>query len=345
MSGHSRRRFLHYAALTSMATAMTTDAETLAGSGGPENADPKLEAAQDKSSRKFTMDLRTGSIGVGGDQLRQIELAAAHGFESVNAEGEFLVRLPSSERREMPEILKSKGLVWGAAGLTVEFRRDETTFADSLKPFTEIAQALKESGVTRVGTWLMPFHQEMPYVANFRQHARRLRECSKIMQDHGLRFGMEYVGPKTLWASSRHSFIHSMVETKELIAEIGLDNVGIVLDSWHWYTAHESLSDLLSLKASDVVACDLNDAPSGKEIDQQIDSQRELPMATGVIDLKGFLGALIEIGYDGPVRAEPFNAALNAMDDDQATAATATAMKSAFSLVDGDISPGSKPER
>ena len=45
----------------------------------------------------------------------------------------------------------------------------------------------------------------------------------------GLRFGMEYVGPKTLWASARHSFVHTMVETRELIAEIGQDHVGLVL--------------------------------------------------------------------------------------------------------------------
>ena len=145
---------------------------------------------------------------------------------------------------------------------------------------------------------------------------------------------MEYVGPKTLWASKRHAFIHSLAETQELIAEIGRDNVGFVLDSWHWYTAHETLDDLLTLKNSDIIACDLNDAPMGLEIDEQIDNQRELPSATGVIDLKTFLGALVQIGYDGPIRAEPFNAPLNAMENDAACEATAAAMKKAFSLVE-----------
>ena len=36
-----------------------------------------------------------------------------------------------------------------------------------------------------------------------------------------------------------------------------------MLDSWHWYTAGDNRADLLSLKASDVVAVDLNDAPNG----------------------------------------------------------------------------------
>ena len=34
--------------------------------------------------------------------------------------------------------------------------------------------------------------------------------------------------------------------------------------------------------------------------------QRELPGATGVIDLAQFIAALRRLGYDGPVRAEPF---------------------------------------
>jgi sugar phosphate isomerase/epimerase len=173
----------------------------------------------------------------------------------------------------------------------------------------------------------------LTYVANFRQHAKRLRECATILKDHGQRFGMEYVGPKTLWASKRHSFVHSMAETKDLIAEIGVDNTGFILDSWHWYTSHETLDDLMTLTNEDVVACDLNDAPKGLEIDEQIDNQRELPTATGVIDLKSFLSGLIEIGYDGPVRAEPFNKKLNAMDNEQAAAATAKAMKKAFELI------------
>ena len=70
-----------------------------------------------------------------------------------------------------------------------------------------------------------------------------------------------------------------------------------ILDSWHWYTAHETVDDLRTRKNRDVVACDLNDAPVGIPVDQQIDSRRELPATTGVINLKGFLGVLADIGY------------------------------------------------
>ncbi len=287
-----------------------------------------------QTKRKFTIDLSAGAIGVKANQLEAIELASKHGFESVLADSGYLSQLDDAGRTDLAEAMKQKNIVWGAAGLPVDFRRDEDTFRSGLKKLPGLARAMQQAGVTRVSTWLRPNSNDLTYGANFRQHVRRLRECVRILGDHGQRFGMEYVGPKTLWASARYSFIHSMAETKDLIAEIGEDNVGFVLDSWHWYTAHETVDDLLTLKNKDVVACDLNDAPKGIEIDQQIDNQRELPSATGVIDLKAFLGALVTIGYDGPVRSEPFNAKLDAMENDAACEATAAAMKKAFSLVE-----------
>ena len=79
--------------------------------------------------------------------------------------------------------------------------------------------------------------------------------------------------------------------------------------------------------------CDLNDAPAGIPIDEQKDNTRDLPCATGVIDLKAFLGALVKIGYDGPVRAEPFKADLRRLSAEEAVDRTAKAMKRAIELL------------
>ena len=289
--------------------------------------------AAEPAGRKFTMDLRCSSIGVRADLKEAIRLAHKSGFESVTPDPGYLAKLSSGELNELLAELKEKKLAWGSAGLPVQFRNDMTTFRGGADNLPKLAAALKEAGVSRVGTYIMPCHDELTYVGNFKMHAKRLRECANILKDNGLRFGLEYVGPKTLWTSKKHSFVHSMAEMKELIAEIGVDNMGFVLDSWHWYTAHETVDTLKTLTNKDIVACDLNDAPKGLEVDQQIDNQRELPMATGVIDLQAFLKTLVQIGYDGPIRAEPFNATLNEMDNEAAAAATAKAMSKAFALV------------
>ncbi|MEM9586946.1 MAG: TIM barrel protein [Planctomycetota bacterium] len=317
---NDRRQFLKATGATAIGAATTcwTATQAHARSGG----------------RKFTLDLRCGSIGVKASQAESIELAKRFGFESVSPLPHELAKLDSSQLSQLLGQMSADNIRWGAAGLPVEFRKDEARFQADLKALPGLAKALQAAGAPRVGTYIMPCHDTLTYKQNFDQHANRLRDCAKILADHGLRLGLEYVGPKTLWTSRRYPFLHSMAETKDLISEIGQTNVGFVLDSWHWYTAHETLQDLLTLTNADVVACDLNDAPLGLEIDQQIDNRRELPAATGVIDVKAFLGALVTIGYDGPVRAEPFNQPLNQMGDEAAVQATVKAMKKAFALID-----------
>jgi sugar phosphate isomerase/epimerase len=316
----SRRDLLRAAALATAYGALGSHTRTVL-------ADPPKR-------RRFTRDLACGRIGVRADLPAAIAFADRFGFESVEPSASYLAKLADEELAGLLVAMRDKGIVWGAAGLPVDFRKDDQRFRDGLQVLPRLAAALKRAGVSRVGTWISPGHDHLTYVRNFRQHAQRLRAVAKVLGDFGQKLGLEYVGPKTSWTARRYPFIHSMAETKDLISEIGCHNVGFVLDSWHWYTAGETQDDLLALEAEDVVACDLNDAPAGRTVDQQIDNQRELPAATGVIDLKAFLDALVEIGYDGPVRAEPFNRELNAMPDEEAVAATARAMKQAFELVD-----------
>jgi sugar phosphate isomerase/epimerase len=214
----------------------------------------------------------------------------------------------------------------------VDFRKDEQTFSEGLKNLPEMSKLLARAGVSRVSTYIVPFSNDLTYLQNFRAHAYRLRGCAQILRDNGHRLGIEYVGPRTSWRSGKHSFIHTLSETKELIVAIGTDNMGVQLDTFHWYNAEETADDLFTLRDQDVLTVDMNDAPVGLPLDKQMDLSRELPAATGVIPVKNFLGALLQIGYSGPVAAEPFNAALRAMPIDQACATTMAALKKAFSL-------------
>lgn len=287
----------------------------------------------ENTQRKFTINLMPGMIGVGANQLEAIELASKHGFESVEAMSGYLAGLGDSEARELQARMKEKKVVFGAAGLPVDFRNEEEKFTEGMRSFEKQAKGLQRAGVTRMGTYIMPGHNKLTHLQNLKLHARRLREIAKVLDASGLKLGLEYVGTKTLRDRYKFEFVHTMPETRELIAEIGAGNVGFVLDSWHWWNAEETAEDILTLKAEQIVAVDLNDAPAGIPREKQIDGQRELPMATGVIPVKEFLTALQKLGYDGPVRAEPFNKPLNDLDNDAACAKTAEAMKKAFATL------------
>jgi sugar phosphate isomerase/epimerase len=86
------------------------------------------------------------------------------------------------------------------------------------------------------------------------------------------------------------------------------------------------------LDAADVVVVHINDAPAGIAVDEQIDQVRALPGETGVLDIGGFLNALAEIGYDGPVTAEPFSQRVREMDPEAAVAATAESVHAVWQV-------------
>ncbi len=284
--------------------------------------------------RQLKIALTPGTIGVAAKTQRELnDLAFRHKFEAVEPmNGEIAAKSPE-QMKELLADLKEKKLVWAAAGLPVDFRGEAAAFRDGLAKLPAIAAGLKRAGVTRVGTWVSPSHGTLPFLANFKQHTARLHDVASVLKSHGLQLGQEYVGTYRGWTGKKYPFIHTMAEMRELIAAIDTGNVGLVLDSWHWWQAGDTVEDIFALKKADVVSVDLNDAPKDLEKNLQKDNERELPMATGVIDMGAFMGALQRIGYDGPVRPEPFNRPLNDLGNDEACAASSAALHKAVGLV------------
>ena len=287
-------------------------------------------AAARATARGMQLHLSCGALGISANQRQAIDLAAKHGFDVVDADGKYLGGLSDGELSDLAGYMKSKNVGFAMAGLPVEFRKDDAAFQSGMATLPAFARGVQRAGGRMVTTYVLPMSNDRTYLVNFKLHAARLGAAAKVLRDSGLRFGIEYVAPKTLWASQKYPFAHTMAEMRELIAEMNQPNTGLVIDSWHWYHAGDQASDIQALKASDVVSIDLNDAPTGVPKDQMVDGKRELPAATGVIDVKSFLAALQQIGFQGPVRAEPFNDAVRHMAADDAAEAAHAGLTKAF---------------
>jgi sugar phosphate isomerase/epimerase len=254
--------------------------------------------------------LSPGALGLPLDHTAAIDLAAAHGFGGVDPDPEHYRTLFTQRSlqavAEHGDAVKEKGLSWGIAGLPIGLDSPAEEFRSALGGLPDALELLTAAGVTAVGTWLRPMHETLDHDENWRLHAGRLSLVSEILADHGLRLGLEYIGPKTFWSTERYPFVHGIGEARELIAATGASNIGLILDSYHWYTAGETAADLAGLTAADIVSVDINDARADRERDEQMDLDRRLPYDTGVIDLDGFMGAVHAAGHTGPVKVEPF---------------------------------------
>jgi sugar phosphate isomerase/epimerase len=273
-------------------------------------------------------NLNCGALGHKATFEEQVALAKANGFAGVDPDFGYAREKGVAA---VKDLLAKNGLKLGGFGLGVKWREGDSDkdYAESLDAFIRDCKVAADLGMTRCMTWVMPCSDKLTYQEHMDLFVARMRPIAMILKSFGQSLGLEFIGPRTLRATRKHGFIYTMDGMRAAAAAIGAGNIGFLLDCWHWYTAQATVTDIEQLAAREVVYVHLNDAPTGVHVNDQVDNKRELP-GTGVIDLKGFLGALKKIGYDGPVTVEPFNEPLKKMSVGDAVKATAASLDKVF---------------
>jgi sugar phosphate isomerase/epimerase len=284
--------------------------------------------AKNANERKFKIALNPGIIGVKSNFSETLDYAIKYGYEAISPfTDEVMNSYADAQLNEHLAKMKEYNISYDSTNIPVEYRKDKTRFNNDFNNLKKYCETMEKQGATRMNTWIISSHNELTYNENMKQHAYRLGECAKVMKDYGVSIGLEYLGMRTMMSGGRYPFIGSMKEGKELIGEIGESNVGFVLDSFHWFCANDTIDDIRTLKPEEIITCDINDARDGFTRIEQQDGKRELPMTTGQINMKDFMQGILDIGYDGPVRTEPFNKVLNDMENDEALQLNMKAIK------------------
>jgi len=268
--------------------------------------------------------LAAGSIGIRVSWEEEVELAAQWGFQSVGIGMDTINRLGLDKVRR---ILTRKCILPSHTGLPVNLAGDQATYDQQLAALPQFCWTMTQLGCERICSGIMPCSDTLTFEQNFELYRTRIAPVAEVLAGYGLRLGFEFIAPATLRRSKKYEFIYDIHGYLKLFKAVaagspGATNLGFVLDAWHWYEAHNNLSDLDLLSDDSVLLVHVNDAPAGIDIDQQQDLVRELPAATGVIDIQGFMNKLAAMHYTGGVLVEPFNAKLNAMPREQALLAT-----------------------
>jgi len=274
--------------------------------------------------------LGPGDIGIDSPFPEAAAIAADAGFDAIQLDHGYLADNGPDAYRD---VLDEHGLRTGSMGLPVHVTDDDADFEAGLADLDDIAADAAAVGCERASTYILSFSDERDFETNFEFHRERLAPVADTLADHGIRLGLEFLGPQTLREGHDHDFVHTSTGMLELCEAIG-DNVGLLLDSWHWHTAGASVDRLESLTDDDIVDVHVNDAPAGLELDEYVDSERAMPGETGVIDIATFLGHLDAIEYDGPVMVEPFSDDLPELDDREAARQTATSLERVWDVAE-----------
>ena len=279
-------------------------------------------------------NLSTGAIGIHANMTEGLALAKEAGFEGLDLNiGEAAQLAEEHSVDYVKDLWKSAGIAMGGWGFGVNWRGSDADYHAGLAQLPARSQLAAELGCFRSTTVVGPVSNDMPFQENWDFSVKRLRGVAEILNDYGHSVGLEFIGPATSRRSAKHLFAYSMDAMLGLAAAIGTGNVGLLFDTWHWYTCRSTVDDVRKLSASDVVYVHINDAPAGIDPDEQIDNIRCLPAETGVIPLTELMQILNDIGYDGPVTPEPFSKKVNEMEPVGAAKATVDSLNQVWKNV------------
>jgi 2-keto-myo-inositol isomerase len=133
-----------------------------------------------------------------------------------------------------------------------------------------------------------------------RETVRVLRELSRIARPHGVRVALEFLG-------FRDCSVNSLAQCAALVDEAARPNVGLVLDTFHFFAGGSSPASLRQADPRRIFMVHVNDVERARRAALH-DALRLFP-GEGVLPLPAILGGLKGIGYDGKFSVEIFRPA------------------------------------
>lgn len=260
-------------------------------------------------------NLNPRALGFSGTvQSEMIELALTYGFRGMDVDVvDFGQQADDFGLETARRLIASAKLRVGNFHLPVRLQDEEAVFAKDLARLPRLAELAAGLGCARAYAVLPPAADKLPYAENFELHRLRIAVAADVLAAHGVKLGLEFLGPAPLRQGKAHPFVHDLARTLELVAAVGRSNVGVVVDTWHLYAAGVPSAEVYALPPSLVTTVHLADAPPDVPRNQLQDQERRLPGETGAADVVGVLRWLRTSGYDGPVTPEPLKGRLKGL--------------------------------
>ncbi len=289
-------------------------------------------------------NLNASALGITGHQSEIIELALTYGFRGMDVDIEEIAT--RARHRGIPyarRLIDSAKLRIGTFRLPLEWDTDDELFKPELEKLPEYARLAAEIGCTRCVATTAPAGDKRPYHENFEFHRRRFTDICRALEPAGVRLGIGFRASMELRQSQAFQFIHDLDAMALLVKMVDAPNVGLLLDVWDVHVGGGSVQNVREMSAEQIVAVQLADVPpDGPPVGELTEASRKLPAKEGGIGLPEYLGALAEVGYDGPVTLKPARTALSGTRRDRIVREAGDALdrvwKAAALTADGKLS-------
>ena len=135
--------------------------------------------------------------------------------------------------------------------------------------------------------------------------AERLVSVAELAAKYRVRVALEFI--------ARSRLLGSLPTALQLIRQAAQPNVGLCLDTFHFYAGVSKLEDLDELRPGEVEHVHFHDVPRTVPRELLVDADR-IPPGLGVIPLGKVVDALRRIGYAGALSVELFDPVVQKSD-------------------------------
>jgi len=129
------------------------------------------------------------------------------------------------------------------------------------------------------------------------ESSRVLTELGEIAEKHGVGLAFEFLG-------QRGCSVQTLAIADEIVRSVGRPNVGLVIDSFHFYAGGSTIESIDALDPERLFIFHINDAEDRPR--ELLEDRHRLLPGLGVLPLKQIVTALGRIGYDRVTSVEIF---------------------------------------
>ena len=129
------------------------------------------------------------------------------------------------------------------------------------------------------------------------ESVRVLNELADIADNYDVSLGFEFLG-------QTDCSVQTLAQAKEIVTAVGRPNVGLIIDSFHFYAGRSTIDMIDSVDPASIYIFHLNDSED-LPLEKLEDRHRLLP-GLGILPLREMFSAFERIGYDRVASIEIF---------------------------------------
>ncbi|MEN1986523.1 2-keto-myo-inositol isomerase [Paenibacillus hubeiensis] len=243
---------------------------------------------------------------------KDLEYCERHGYDYI--EIRTMDKLPEylQERSvdELAQFFRSSHIKPLAFNALVFFNnRDEAEYRELLKEYRQMLEIGSQLGVQYIVAVPLVTEKKITHAEIKASSVQVLRELSDLAQPYGIQIALEFVGHP-------QCTVNTFGQAYDIVEEVARENVGLVLDCFHFHAMGSKRGDLLQADVSKIFIVHIDDTEDFP-IGFLTDEDRVWP-GLGAIDLDFIFATLKAKGYDGVVSVELFRPEYYELDAEEA---------------------------